>query len=111
MQVKVESRTHALDMRDDAKELASTGKNVVVFFDTHYHMYLAPGYDPYQIRSEVDQFINPTEIDGLENTKKKSGKKTSTKVVDEKIESTKEPAKVETEEKSSKKKSFWDSLK
>jgi len=65
---KAKSRIEAYSLRDEAKEHLQEGKTVVVFFNHHYHLYLAPGYDPYQIRKEIDAFMKPTE----DETKSKS---------------------------------------
>lgn len=54
---KAKSRSEALSMKDDAKE-ASSQKNVVIFFENIYHLYLMPGQDPYKIRKEIDAWTN-----------------------------------------------------
>lgn len=61
---KVKSRNAAINLKDDAKETAASGKTVVIFFEDRYHLYLAPGQDPYQIRREIDAWrMNPTVAD------------------------------------------------
>jgi len=57
---KVKSRSEALKIKEEAQE-KSLQKNVVIFFENRYHLYLTPGYDPYQIRKEIENFKkNPT---------------------------------------------------
>ena len=57
---KVKSRSEALKIKEEAQE-KSLQKNVVIFFENRYHLYLTPGYDPYQIRKEIEKYMeNPT---------------------------------------------------
>jgi hypothetical protein len=53
---KVKSQNEAMKMRDEAKE-ESLKKNVVIFFEKRYHLYLKPGQDPYQIRREIAEYM------------------------------------------------------
>ena len=56
---EVKSKKEAIELRTEAQETArATGKCVVIFFDDRYHQYLAPGLDPYQIRSEITEWQN-----------------------------------------------------
>jgi hypothetical protein len=74
---KAESRSEASGLKDEAKEL-SNQKNVVIFYEQNYHLYLAPGYDPYQIRKEINSWIDQNKT----STKKASSQdssKTTTK--------------------------------
>lgn len=57
--VKVKKRHDAVGLRDKAKETSQEGKSVVIFFEGRYHLHLAPGHDPYQIRKEIENFLNP----------------------------------------------------
>ncbi len=55
---EVDSRTEAIRLRDDAKDYSKeTNKCVAIIFKNRYHIYLAPGRDPYQIRKEINQFM------------------------------------------------------
>ena len=56
---KVKSRTEALSIKDQAIEAVQKGKSIAVIFGKHYHLYLAPGDDPYQVRKDIDTFLNP----------------------------------------------------
>lgn len=115
--VKAKSRAAAIEMKDKAKETTLTGKSVVIFFNERYHLYLAPGHDPYQIRKEIDAFLNPPP-EGSEN--KDESKNTPTrdargkfvgkaKATDKKKGASEltPPPEMETP----KKKGFWNSLK
>jgi len=112
---KAKSKTEALTMRDDAKETSQDKTSVVVFFNGRYHLYLAPGQDPYQIRKEIDLFLNPPpkkdndDDDEKEETKDMPTRDASGKFVSKKQTTSKPDA--SAEEKTSKKKNFWDSLK
>ncbi len=79
--IKVKTRTEALKFKDEAKENAQGGKNVVIFFDNSYHSYLAPGNDPYQIRKEIENFLNPPSVEtpNAKPTKKGTSKNTVTR--------------------------------
>jgi len=63
---KVKSRGEATKLKDDAIETVATGKTVVIFFDNKYNLYLAPGNDPYQIRREIDAWMNKSETTPIE---------------------------------------------
>lgn len=116
---KAESRSDAVSMRQEAKEETLSGKCVVVFFEGRYHLYLAPGYDPYQIRKEVEDFLNPplkkegetpkAEVVEKKEDKNVPGRDASGKFVSKK-KSVLEPEATE-DSKPSKKKGFWSSLK
>jgi len=55
---EADSRGEAVKLRNDAKDyLGENNKCVVIMFEKRYHLYLAPGYDPYQIRREIDEFM------------------------------------------------------
>lgn len=109
--LKVNSRAEAVAFKEKAKEKTLEGKSVALVFDNRYHLYLAPGHDPYQIRREVDAFVNPpsedsgsgdqAETDAANNTAEKpAGKKPA-------------PSKPSSSEsgKALKKKGFWNSFK
>ena len=109
-------------MKEKAKEAVQEGKSVVIFFEERYHSYLAPGHDPYQIRKEIDSFLNPpTEgndsskgdiKDETKNTPARdaSGRFVSkSKATDDKKEDALEEDSIQKPE-PPKKKSFWDSL-
>ena len=62
---KVESRNAAKKLSEAAEETKNSGVNVVIFFDGQYLLYLAPGYDPYQIRKDITNWKNSS---GTSNT-------------------------------------------
>ena len=113
---EVKSRSEALALRDDAKKTTLTGKNVAIIFEGRYHLYFAPGFDPYQVRKDIDNYINKPEGEKEVKTEKvgedkktperdASGKFVSKKKISE------ETASSDTKTDSSKKKGFWDKLK
>lgn len=57
---KAASRSEAVKMKDSVKEISSQ-KNVVIFYENQYFLYIMPGQDPYQLRKEIESFIkNPS---------------------------------------------------
>lgn len=67
----VDSQSEAFKIRDEAKQKSSQ-KTVVVFYENTYHLYLAPMQDPYQIRKEVDQWMDQNKTDKKSTTKPSS---------------------------------------
>ena len=57
----VKSQDDAVKLKDDALKAVATGKTVVIFFENRYHLHLAPGWDPYQVRKEIDAWMNQTD--------------------------------------------------
>jgi len=57
----VKSQNDAVKLKDDALKAVATGKTVVIFFENRYHLHLAPGWDPYQVRKEIDAWMNKTD--------------------------------------------------
>ncbi len=53
----VKSRGEAVKLKDSALEAVSAGKTVVIFFENRYHLHLAPGQDPYQVRQDIDRWV------------------------------------------------------
>lgn len=70
---KVKSKNDALGLRSKAEEVAKEGKTAVIFFEGRYHMQLAPGLDPYQVRKDIDQWVE------LQEKKAKAAEEKSTK--------------------------------
>lgn len=70
---KAKSKKEALSLKGKAKKTAGGGKSVAIFFNNRYYLLLAPGQDPYQVRRDIDVFLNPTE------NKPKSKPKSETK--------------------------------
>lgn len=107
---KAKSKTEALSMKDQAKELSQTGKSVAIFFGKLYHLYLAPGHDPYQVRRDIDSFLNPTPNISNEDNKTKGTQLRDShgKFVGKKQTIPKPDSPTNTTVQ--KKKSFWDSL-
>lgn len=89
---KVKSKNEAIKLRDEAKETAQGGKNVVIFFDNNYHSYLAPGNDPYIIRKEIENFLNPPPEETIvsKQNKKSVSKNTTTRNSSSRLVSKKE---------------------
>jgi len=90
---KVKSRSDAVSLKEKAKEKSLEGVSVAIFFDKNYHLYLAPGHDPYQVRNDIDSFLTRPK------TKKVSKKQALV------------PDAENNNPETSNKKSFWDRLK
>jgi hypothetical protein len=55
--IRAKSRNKAVELRPKAFEEVEKGYAAVIFFGNRYHLTLAAGQDPYQIRKEVDQWV------------------------------------------------------
>lgn len=77
---RVKSKDEALELRSVAREIIGTGKSTVIFFADQYHLQLAPGQDPYQVRKTIDEWIHSQEKSTKTGEKKdlKSSTKSST---------------------------------
>lgn len=73
----VDSRSDAVQLKDRATKEVENGKAVVIFFENRYHLQLAPGQNPYQVRSEIDEWIKLQEKKSSTSSQKNS--KTSSK--------------------------------
>lgn len=106
--IKTKTKTEALKLRDDAKKTVLDGKCVVIFFNDRYHSYLASGFDPYQIRKEIENFLNPPPVETpkTKSTKKNASKNTITRSASGRFVSKKET----TSASPPTKKSFWNSI-
>lgn len=105
--VKAKSKTEALSLKDEAKDIVQGGKSVVIFFNKRYNLYLAPGHDPYQIRRDIENFLNPPKTPPKETPDTKpeiTGKSKNSPVRDSSGKF------VSNSRKLSPKKSFWESL-
>lgn len=71
--VKIKSKKEALSLKDKAKEATLSGKSVAIFFGDQYRLYLAPGHDPYQVRKDINTFLNNPPESTPEKTESKSG--------------------------------------
>ena len=54
----VKSRGDAVKLKEHALGAVAAGKTVVIFFENRYHLHLAPGQDPYQVRQDIDNWMN-----------------------------------------------------
>lgn len=102
---KAKSKTEALSMKDEAIETSQTGKSVVIFFSKRYHLFLAPGHDPYQIRREIEDFVNPPKVQPKENPEAEPEKESKPK------SPVRDASGKFVAKRQSSKKNFWDALK
>jgi hypothetical protein len=84
--INANSKSEAISFRDEAKAKSLEGKSVVIFFENRYHLYLAPGQDPYQVRKDIDAFVNRQESEPKDesNTKNTPARDSSGKFVSKK---------------------------
>jgi hypothetical protein len=78
---KVESKNAAKKLSEAAEETKNTGINVVIFFGGQYLLFLAPGYDPYQIRKDITNWKNNSSTPSASSSESTAPKTTLSKTV------------------------------
>jgi len=52
-----DSRKAALSLHSKAVKEVEIGKSAVIFFNSQYHLKLAPGHDPYKVRRDISEWV------------------------------------------------------